>query len=351
LKIQKGFVSLGGAYAEPNDPTEARIAKVVRNTMTRLHAEITRSVSFYRTSQSGSQPVRVFLCGGTVSLPYMVEFFSEKLQTPIEFLNPLKNVTVTSASVAESLSSKAHTVGELVGAALRSMENCPLEINLRPTSVVKEQDLARRRPFLIAAAVCLLLTLAAWWLYFDRATRITDEVLAGVQADVTRLEGIAGQMDGLFASQKKLDALVAPLLLASAERAAWVGILDVLGEKLPARFIWITELQPMSGGKVLGGEKPGSAPPPAAPPKPGQPSQSSAAINALEVRGLYLDNPPNEKEARIIDEFVENLKTSPIFDLPEDKAKIVIQRTTPTGESWAYGYTLVLPLRKPIALP
>jgi hypothetical protein len=107
----------------------------------------------------------------------------------------------------------------------------------------------------------------------------------------------------------------------------------------------------MSGGKVLGGDKPGNAAPPAAPPKPGQPPQASASINALEVRGLYLDNPPNDKEARIIDEFVENLKTSPLFDLPEDKAKIVIQRTTPTGENWAYGYTLVLPLRKPIPLP
>ncbi|MEI6071754.1 MAG: pilus assembly protein PilM, partial [Verrucomicrobiae bacterium] len=95
LKIQKGCVSLGGAYAEPTDQTEARIAKVVRNTMTRLHSEIARSISFYRTSQGGSQPVRVLLCGGSVSLPYMVEFFSEKLQTPIEFFNPLKNVTVT----------------------------------------------------------------------------------------------------------------------------------------------------------------------------------------------------------------------------------------------------------------
>jgi DNA gyrase subunit B len=76
LKIQKGFVSLGGAYAEPEDPTEARIAKVVRNTMTRLHAEIARSISFYRTSQAGSQPVRVILCGATVSLPDNVEFLS-----------------------------------------------------------------------------------------------------------------------------------------------------------------------------------------------------------------------------------------------------------------------------------
>ena len=352
LKIEKGSVSLGGAYAEPSDPTEARVAKVVRNTMTRLHAEIARSISFYRTSQAGSQPVRIVLCGGTVSLPYMVEFFSEKLQTPIEFLNPLRNVTVTSSEAAAALSARTHTFGELVGAALRSIENCPLEINLRPPSVVREQDLARRQPFLIAAAACLLLTLAVWWLYFSQASKVTGEVLAGVQADVSKLEAISGKMDKLAADQKKLDALAAPLLLAIAERSAWAEILDELGAKLPSRFIWITGMQPMSAGRVLSAEKPGSASPvePAAPPKPGQPA-APPSINALEIRGLYLDNPPNEKAARIIDEFVENLKSSPVFALPEDKAKIITQRTTPTGESWAYGYTLVLPLRKPILLP
>ena len=349
LKIQKGCVSLGGAYAEPTDPTEARIAKVVRNTMTRLHAEIARSISFYRTSQGGSQPVRVLLCGGTVSLPYMVEFFSEKLQTPIEFFNPLKNVTVTNAATAESLAAKAQTVGELVGAALRSLDNCPIEINLRPQSVVREQDLSRRKPFLVAAAVCCLLTLAAWWLFFDRAARITGEVLAGVNSDVSQLEGLAGQIDALSAEQKKLDALASPLLLAAAERTAWAGIFDELGAKLPARYIWITDLQPLVGGKVVGGDKTSAAP--VAPPKPGQPPVGPPSISALEIKGLYLDNPPNGKEARIIDEFVEKLKASPVFALPEEKEKIIIQRTTPTGESWAYGYSLVLPLRKPIPLP
>jgi len=353
LKVEKGFVSLGGAYAEPSDPTEARVAKVVRNTMTRLHAEIARSISFYRTSQSGSQPVRVFLCGGTVSLPYMVEFFSEKLQAPIEFLNPLRNVTVGSASVAEALAAKAHTFGELVGVALRSSGACPLEINLRPPSVVKEQDLARRKPFLVLATICLLLTLAAWWLYFTQATKVTDEVLAGVRADVSKLEGIAQQMDKLAGEQKKMASTVAPLLLASAERSAWSEIFDELGSKLPARFIWITELHPMVGGKVLSFDKSGAParPEPSGPPKPGQQPAGPPSITALEIKGLYLDNPPNDKEARIIDEFVEKLKTSPVFSLPEDKAKIVTQRTTPTGESWAYGYTLVLPLRTPILLP
>ena len=346
LKVERGSVSLGGAYAEPSDPTEARVAKVVRNTMTRLHAEIARSISFYRTSQAGSQPVRVLLCGGTVGLPYMVEFFSEKLQTPIEFLNPLRNVTVSNASLADALAAKAHTFGELVGGALRSFENCPLEINLRPPSVVRDQDLARRKPFLILSAVCLLLALAAWWLYFSQAAKVTDEVLVRAQADVAKLDGIAQQMDKLSAEQKKLETAVAPLLLASAERSAWAEIFDELGAKLPARFIWVTELQSV-GARGSASDRPE----PPGPPRSGQPRAGAPSITALEIKGLYLDNPPNEKEARIVDEFVDNLKTSPVFALPEDKAKIITQRTTPTGENWAYGYTLVLPLRKPIPLP
>jgi hypothetical protein len=74
-KRRDGFVSLGGAYAEPDDPEIARVSKMIRNTMTRLHAEISRSISFYKSQQHGAQPTRVFLCGGSAGLPYMREFF------------------------------------------------------------------------------------------------------------------------------------------------------------------------------------------------------------------------------------------------------------------------------------
>lgn len=358
LKLDKGFVSLGGAYAEPEDPTEAKISKIVRNTMTRLHAEIARSVSFYRQNQSGSAPVRAFLCGGTVGLPYMVEFFSEKLQVPIEHFNPLRNVTVADENTAAFVADKAHTLGELVGCALRSLENCPLEINLRPFTVVRELDLARRKPFLILAAACLLVAPAAWWFYFQTATTVTQEKLDSVNADIAQLEGLANQFDTLAAEGKKLQELAAPLILAATERAAWAEILEELGAKLPKRYIWITDLKPLSAGRPYSpggtaGSPGGSSPtPPAAPPRPGQPAAATgpARIDALQISGLYLANPPNTKEARVIDEFVDQLQSSQIFNVNErDKTKDV--RTTPDGQSWAYGYSLVLPLRNPITLP
>jgi hypothetical protein len=69
-----------------------------------------------------------------------------------------------------------------------------------------------------------------------------------------------------------------------------------------------------------------------------------------------LDNPPNVQGALVIDEFYDKLAAASstgtcAFSLGDDKSKIITQRTTPTGENWAYGYTLVLPLAQPIVLP
>jgi type IV pilus assembly protein PilM len=359
LKIEKGFVGLGGNYAEPDDPTEAKISKIIRNTMTRLHAEIARSISFYRQNQSGSTPVRAFLCGGTVSLPYMVEFFSEKLQIPIEHFNCLRNVTVASEQIASLAEGRAHVLGEVVGCALRFLGNTPIEINVRPHSLVREQDLSKRKPLLVLAAGCLLLAPAAWLLYFSQGASLTQQRLDRINADINSLEAIAKRFDSLQAETKRLQDAAAPLIVAANERSAWAEILEELGSKLPPRFIWITDIKALSEGKRLvppaAQSKSPSAPQPTqagAPPRPGQSPPARPVIDGLEISGLYLANPPNEKEARIIDEFVDQLQKSEVFKIEEkDKAKVVIQRTTPDGQSWAYGYTIVLPLRNPISLP
>src|SRR6266446_6218796 len=120
-KKRDGFVSLGGAYAEPANPEVARVSKLMRSTMTRLHAEVMRSISHYRAQQQGSAPERLFLCGGAASTPYMREFFREKLQLPVEFFNSLRNVAVAESAPVEELTCSAHLLGELVGLALRSI--------------------------------------------------------------------------------------------------------------------------------------------------------------------------------------------------------------------------------------
>lgn len=349
LKIEKGLVGLGGAYADPEDPIEARLSKVIRNTMTRLHAEIARSVNFYRSSHGGSTPLRVFLCGGSTPLRYIAEFFVEKLQARVEFFNPLKNVVVAEGALPEETPPSSYGLGELVGCALRGLGNCPMEIALTPPAVVQAQIMARRIPNLALAAALLIAIPILWWFNTSRRAALLEEATASEIAQAGALEAASRGIDASLKEKKALDTEIAPFLLATAERSAWSNILNELSAKLPTRFIWVTSLAPVETEE--------------APDAPNQPNQQNPAptnksafkksITHIEVKGLYLDNPPNEKGTALVDEFYDQLAGSPVFGINEttDRASVITERTTPTGEAWAYGFTMRLPLKNPIILP
>jgi hypothetical protein len=54
LKTENSVVGLGGVYAGPDGAAADLISKVVRNVVTRLHAEVNRSINFYRSQQGGN---------------------------------------------------------------------------------------------------------------------------------------------------------------------------------------------------------------------------------------------------------------------------------------------------------
>jgi hypothetical protein len=351
LKIEKGQVGLGGAYAEPADPTEARIAKVVRNTMTRLHSEISRSINFYRTNHNGNAPDRILLAGGNAKLTYATDFFAEKLNAPVDFFNPLQNIEVQPGALPEGTVACASGIGELVGLALRSLKNCPVELNLTPPSVVKAMDFRRRIPSFALAGLLLILTPALWFGYFTAKEKSIRARTSALVSEKNPLEQTAKEIREGLEKQKILAAAAEPFLTSVAERTIWPNLIEELAAKMPSRHIWITKLTPVEG--VLAEPEPPKDPKqPTAPraPIPNQPT-GKPAIVALQVDGLYLDNPPNPKAAGIVDEFVTRLDESPFFNTSGDRTKIITQRTTPTGETWAYGYTLVLPLKTPVPLP
>jgi type IV pilus assembly protein PilM len=352
-KKRDGFVSLGGAYAEPPDPDVARVSKILRGTMTRLHAEMMRSISHYRAQQQGNAPARLYLCGGSTSTPYMREFFQEKLQVPVEFFNPLRNVAVSEAVDATEVAHSAHLLGELTGLALRSATTCPMELNLRPQSVVRRQELERRRPYFVLAAACFVFGLLAWGAYFWRAAQVEDRATARLQGKVDAMRRIETQMSQVRKDTTVLDNQSAPLVAAINERSFWPLIIEDLNTRLPKEDIWITELVPTSGGKPLLGApdtRAVAAATPVATPTPVRPGATPAVpvIDGLLVRGLYLFNP---KQQEVVVDYFRNLVGSPWFAIdPNNQAK-VIKPTTPNNTEWAFPYELRLELKKPVPLP
>src|SRR5258707_2609162 len=118
LKIEEGFVSLGGAYEEPDNPNQAAISKIARQVMTRMHIQVNQTIQFYRGQQGGSAPQRLFLAGGASIMPYTSQFFAEKLSIPVDYFNPFRNVQIDPGIDIEDLAKVAHAFGEIVGLGL-----------------------------------------------------------------------------------------------------------------------------------------------------------------------------------------------------------------------------------------
>lgn len=231
-KIEDGFVSLGGAYEEPENEDAAAISKIARQFMTRLHIQVNQTMQFYRGQQGGSAPVRVFLSGGASIMPYTAQFFAEKLGMPVEYFNPLRNVQIDPSIDLEQLAKVAHSFGELVGLALRSMANCPVELNLMPASTLKWQSFNQKKPYFIASVFSLVLVVAAIGLLFGRLAAIKEEELAKTKAEVEPKQRKSEKFKREYNALKSTKAEAEQLSTWLEDRYYWSDVLSELRQVL-----------------------------------------------------------------------------------------------------------------------
>jgi type IV pilus assembly protein PilM len=188
IKIVEGFVSLGGAYEEPDNPHQAAISKIARQFMTKLHIQVNQTMQFYRGQQGGSAPQRLFLSGGASIMPYTAQFFAEKLNVPVEYFNPFRNVQIDPSVNLEELSRVAHSFGEVVGLGLRNLANCPVEMNLMPESTLRWQALNEKKPYLVATVFSLVLVAFAIGFLFQQLAESKQAEIDRLQPQVTKAQ-------------------------------------------------------------------------------------------------------------------------------------------------------------------
>ena len=227
LKIEEGFVSLGGAYEEPENQHQAAISKIARQFMTRLHIQVNQTMQFYRGQQGGSAPQRLFLSGGASVMPYTAQFFAEKLNVPVEYFNPLRNVQLDPAINLEELARVAHSLGEVIGLGLRNLAHCPVELNLMPATTLRWQRFNQKKPDFIATVFSLVAVVAAMAFLFDKLAVVKTDVLATVIKDVEPEKAKEVQFKTAHSSLKKTKDEVAQVVTWMGDRFYWV---DVLGE-------------------------------------------------------------------------------------------------------------------------
>ena len=249
LKLERGYVSLGGVTEDEDEITD-RVSKIIRTVLTRVHAEISRSINFYRSQQGGAAPSRIFLTGGSVRLPQLDQFFMETLQVNVEYLNPFTSVRVGGKVDAAALESDAFTLAESVGLALRQTDVPGLiRIDLMPPELVAQARNVRRIPFLVTGAACLLAALGLGIVMQNRECAIAKAQLEEVQSQNSALEGKEKQLKSVQGQEKaEMENCDKLQKLMRTRMGALARVRAVQASLLPGMWISKWEYVPPSGG-------------------------------------------------------------------------------------------------------
>ena len=246
LKRHHGFVALGGAYAEPESETAANVSKIIRNVMARLHGEIARSINYYRVQHKGQRPAKMYLTGGSSILSYCDIFFSEKLSIPVEYFNPFQVVNLLPSVDRQRLQEVAHMFSETIGLGLRYGTQCPIELSLIPITLRRQQNLAKKKPYLAGTIAAFLMILMVIWFGILQRTDLyaaNNNKLADMHQKAQPVKQRIEQARGEAAQKKSQYEAMGGLLL---QQAKWTAILNEI-HRLKPDDLWISELKPIYG--------------------------------------------------------------------------------------------------------
>jgi type IV pilus assembly protein PilM len=268
IKIKEGFVSLGGAYEEPENPNQAAISKIARQFMTRLHIQVNQTLQFYRGQQGGSAPQRLYLAGGASLMPYTAQFFAEKLNVPVEYFNPFRNLQIDPGVNLEALQRVAHSLAEVVGLGLRNLANCPVEMNLMPESTLRWRNFNEKKPYLMFTVFALVLVGFAVGFLFEQLAQSKVSALVAVQAQLDPENAKVQKMKSVWQREKDVQGNAGQMITWMQDRYYWGDVLadtrlaliraeDDVQKKLSAEKpgvqagIWIQQMTTMGGATLV----------------------------------------------------------------------------------------------------
>jgi type IV pilus assembly protein PilM len=386
IKIVEGFVSLGGAYEEPEGENQKIISKVARQFMTKLHIQVNQTIQFYRGQQGGSPPQRMFLSGGASIMPYTAQFFAEKLTVPVEYFNPFRNVQIDPAVNLEQLAQVAHSLGEVVGLGLRNLANCPVEMNLMPESTLRWRSFNERKPYILATIFLLAMVAGAIGFLFQQLAAAKEKSIDDLQPQVQIMTDKVNKMQQAYGHMKQSLDEVNQVTTWMGERYYWGDVLmelrralihseEEIGKKYVAQYaaqhpaqqptadfagIWIEQM--ITGMAPVGQTYPGAfAPPPspqpaqsnpAPPPENGgaQPAPggaSSASAITLVCRAVDLSSVDSAANNEIVYAVVRELKASPLFD---PKTVAPSPQISPVDASGTFTFSISVSPQNPLKL-
>ena len=281
-------------------------------------------MQFYRGQQGGSAPQRLFLSGGASIMPYTAQFFAEKLNVPVEYFNPFRNVQIDPSVNLEELARVAHSLGEVVGLGLRNLANCPVEMNLMPDSTLRWRAFNEKKPYFMATVFLLAMVAGAIGFLFQKLAVSKESENESLEPQAQTMNEKVAQMQQAFNNKEDAQGKVNQITTWMEARYYWGDIMAELRRALirseeEVRKKYVVEKPEIEVGiwieqMVMGTAAPAAPSVPGVPAAP-QPTPDQSGAITLVCRAVDLTQMDSSADNKEIFYAVEReLKATPVFD-------------------------------------
>lgn len=303
-----------------------QIMEVIQPTYRDLTMEIDRSLGYYKSLSKDVKIERLLLVGGGIRVAGLEKFLAENLHYSFQKLTDLHTIglsgNVNKAAFLEALP----LLGVAIGLAIQGLNAGDVTINLLPPEFVFEQEIERKKPWAIAAAVCLAAVMGLW---YQEEKNVHDQLapeLAKLEDPATSILAKAEKLDKQYAAAEKavsyerLNFLTRVPHQQGVPRDLWLKLIQHVSDVVP-EGVYLREIHSEIGvpeevearlrtagegpvgeaslaeGQILGTEggppvpgpmvppvAPGVSPMPGAPPTPGVPGGPEAAPDISKQR-------------------------------------------------------------------
>jgi hypothetical protein len=313
------------------------------------------------------------MAGGASLMPYAAQFFAEKLNIPVDFFNPLKNIEIDEAINLDELATVAHTLGEVVGLSIRNLAQCPVELNLMPKSHIQRKAFDQKKPWFLATLFSLALVVFSYGLFYNQQAHLKQVEIKKIEEECAPLRGMKTQIDSAFAALKAQYQIGNEYSAVLDDRYYATQLLNGL-QKMLADYeitasnsfgrdtgVWIerfTPLMPAQAADAGGGTASRFIPAPAA---PGAPANAVPATPlpvakppvvvgyfAVMFRAANLNSLAPDANRKFAFALQETVKTNALF-LP-DYTKLDDKMDEVDAQAKSFSFSMTLQLKRPIRL-
>jgi hypothetical protein len=331
--------------------------------MTKLHIQVNQTIQFYRGQQGGSAPQRLFLSGGASIMPYTAQFFAEKLNVPVEYFNPFRNVQIDPAVNLEELARVAHSLGEVVGLGLRNLAHCPVEMNLMPESTLRWRAFNEKKPYFFCTVLSLAGVAFAVGFLFQQLAASKENEITNLEPKLHQLEAQSEKFKSAYAKLQATRSEAGQITTWMEDQSYWGDVLAELRRALiraegdvekkyaaqrpgTEAGIWVEQ---MTTGANL--ENPG-----ANPMFPSNPSNNGATPDASNGQANFITLVCRAVDLSVVDSAANNevvyavereLKASPVFDPKSAQSSAQI---SPVDANSTFTFSIMVAPQNPLKL-